>query len=136
VIRTFNFSAGGSLVGIHRVAGEAPRRLVFRRRERLLNPAEAKTAKGAVSTAASCRAGVQTRTVRSVERRGEPVSRSKGKPRAKESDHPMASWLKEWTERKERGWDGDVPPIAGLSLREESERLLAQASQALIPFSA
>lgn len=36
--------------------------------------------------------------------------------------------LNEWDECKERGWEGDVPPIEGLSLREETSRLLGQVS--------
>lgn len=39
--------------------------------------------------------------------------------------------LNAWNERKERGWEGDVPPIEGLSLREETGRLLAQVSRIL-----
>ncbi|CAM9969866.1 unnamed protein product, partial [Ectocarpus sp. 13 AM-2016] len=59
--------------------------------------------------------------------------RGKGKPgvgtaRQKEADHPLAKWLNEWTERKGRGWEGDVPPVEGLSMREEVDKLLAQAS--------
>lgn len=42
--------------------------------------------------------------------------------------------LKEWTERKARGWDGDVPPVTGLPSREESDRLLAQASRKCLRF--
>lgn len=37
--------------------------------------------------------------------------------------------LNAWTERKERGWEGDVPPIHGLSLREETDQLFAQVSR-------
>lgn len=39
-----------------------------------------------------------------------------------------SSRLKEWTECKARGWEGDVPPLEGLSLRQETARLLAQVS--------
>ncbi|CAM9221094.1 unnamed protein product, partial [Scytosiphon promiscuus] len=143
VIRTFNFSAGGSLSGIHRAAGEPSRRLVFRRRERLLNSSEAKTAKEAVSAAASFKsclfhdqAGATAAKMSLLDRRGDMRNRGKGKPRLKEPDHPLAIWLREWTERKERGWDGDVAPVAGLSLREECDRLLAQASNIPIPLRA
>ncbi|CAN0200791.1 unnamed protein product, partial [Ectocarpus sp. 12 AP-2014] len=34
--------------------------------------------------------------------------------------------LNEWTERKGRGWEGDVPPVEGLTMREEVDKLLAQ----------
>lgn len=36
--------------------------------------------------------------------------------------------LNEWTERKGRGWEGDVPPVEGLTMWEEVDKLLAQAS--------
>lgn len=38
--------------------------------------------------------------------------------------------LNEWNECRVRGWEGDVPPVAGLSSREETVRLLAQVSSA------
>lgn len=36
--------------------------------------------------------------------------------------------LSEWTESKESGWEGDAPPVAGLSLGEEITGLLEQVS--------
>eukprot|EP00752_Nemacystus_decipiens_P009815 g8759.t1 len=135
VLRTFNFSSGGSLVGILRVPGAPPRKLVFLRREGLLLREEnARMAVGAVSTSprgrqSPLRGAKKPVAVGRANARGAMAGNKKAGNKTappRKADHPLARWLNEWNEHNERGWEGDVPPVGGLSLREETSRLLAQ----------
>ncbi|CAN0146878.1 unnamed protein product, partial [Ectocarpus sp. 12 AP-2014] len=139
VLRTFNFSTGGSLAGILRVPGGAPRQVTFRRREKL-QPASGDATGTGLSSGRGRKSGVVGDGRGTAVGRGKAISnvavskgRGKGKAgegtaRQREADHPLAKWLNEWTERKGRGWEGDVPPVEGLTMREEVDKLLAQAS--------
>ncbi|CAM9707920.1 unnamed protein product [Ectocarpus sp. 4 AP-2014] len=139
VLRTFNFSTGGSLAGILRVPGGAPRQVTFRRREKL-QPASGDATGTGLSSGRGRKSGVVGDGRGTAVGRGKAISnvavskgRGKGKAgegtaRQREADHPLAKWLYEWTERKGRGWEGDVPPVEGLTMREEVDKLLAQAS--------
>ncbi|CAM9530364.1 unnamed protein product [Ectocarpus sp. 6 AP-2014] len=141
VLRTFNFSSGGSLAGILRVPGGAPRQVTFRRREKL-QPAPGDATGNGLSSGRGRKSGVVEDGRGPAVGRGKAISNvavskgmGKGKARGgtarqREADHPLAKWcgLNEWAERKERGWEGDVPPVQGLTVREEVNKLLAQAS--------
>eukprot|EP00903_Cladosiphon_okamuranus_P011517 g10844.t2 len=133
VLRVFNFSSGGSLVGTLRAPGTPPRRLVFLRREGLLLEEEkARTGVVPGSLEGYKAPAGQVKTPMAGGRanaRGTMAGNKKAGKRVacqREAHHPLARWLNEWKECKERGWEGDVPPVGGLSSREEASRLLAQ----------